>query len=100
MQNNQIRKVSNILKENIVFFCKDCEQIVEARPFGRKFVYRCVKCGTKNVAFGTEKSIKGFYRLEDDEHTAAPVKDVKKEEVKPIPEEKVDAAEASKNKAV
>lgn len=55
----------NALKENIIFFCKDCQKIVEAMPVGRKFVYRCKICSTKNVAFGTEKSIKNFYHIKD-----------------------------------
>lgn len=59
------RKVDNYLKEPIVFYCKDCEKIVEVKPFGRKFVYRCAICGTKNVAFGTEKAIRSFYRYEE-----------------------------------
>lgn len=75
-RNNQ--KVSNYLKENIVFFCKDCNEIVEVKPLGRKFVYRCSKCGTKNVAFGTAKSIKGFYRMGDDDDD-----DDKNEDAKP-----------------
>lgn len=52
---------------NIVFYCKDCERIVEARKFGRKYVYKCKDCGTKNVAFGTSKSIKKFFRIEEEE---------------------------------
>jgi DNA-directed RNA polymerase subunit M/transcription elongation factor TFIIS len=61
-----IQKVSNFLKEPIAFFCKDCNEIVQVRPLGRKFVYRCSKCGTKNVAFGTEKSIRSFYRIPEE----------------------------------
>ena len=53
----------------VVFFCKDCGKTVEAVPIGRKFVYRCKICNTKNVAFGTEKSIKNFYHIKDP-HTA------------------------------
>lgn len=51
----------------IVFYCKDCEEIVETRRVGGKYVYTCKKCGTKNVAFGTKKSIYGFFKLEDKE---------------------------------
>ncbi|MBI2638200.1 hypothetical protein HYW83_01280 [Candidatus Peregrinibacteria bacterium] len=59
-----------ILKEDqkieavrIVFYCKDCEKIVDGVKVGRKYVYRCPLCQTKNVAFGTEKSIKSFYHV-------------------------------------
>lgn len=49
----------------IIFYCKDCQEVVNTHRVGRKFVYTCAKCGTKNVAFGTRKSIYGFFRLED-----------------------------------
>lgn len=39
--------------------------MTEVTPLGRKFVYRCKVCGTKNVAFGTEKSIKNFYHIKE-----------------------------------
>lgn len=48
----------------IIFYCKDCEKIVDGVKIGRKYVYKCPACGTKNVAFGTEKSIKSFYHAE------------------------------------
>lgn len=51
----------------IVFFCKDCQEIVETVKVGGKYVYKCKKCGTKNVAFGTKKSIYGFFRIEERE---------------------------------
>ncbi|PIQ78388.1 hypothetical protein COV82_01040 [Candidatus Peregrinibacteria bacterium CG11_big_fil_rev_8_21_14_0_20_46_8] len=49
----------------IVFYCKDCHDLVDGIKIGKKYVYRCAKCGTKNVAFGTEKSIRSFYHVED-----------------------------------
>ncbi len=54
-------------EEPIIFYCKDCEEIVDTTPVGRKYVYKCKKCGTKNVAFGTPKSIRGFFRMDDNE---------------------------------
>ncbi len=48
----------------IVFFCKDCYKLVDAQKIGRKYVYRCPTCHTKNVAFGTEKSVRSFYHVE------------------------------------
>lgn len=50
-----------------MFFCKDCEKIVDVRPIGRKFVYTCAVCKTKNVAFGTEDAVKSFYRIAEGE---------------------------------
>lgn len=58
--------IDNHFKETIVFFCKDCQKMVDTIPVGRKFVYRCKICGTKNVAFGTEKSLKSFYHIKDE----------------------------------
>lgn len=52
---------------SIIFYCKDCQEVVETDRVGRKYVYTCKKCGTKNVAFGTKKSIYGFFRLEEKE---------------------------------
>jgi hypothetical protein len=54
-------------KKGIVYYCKDCEEIVDTAQVGNKFVYKCKKCGTKNVAFGTYKSIYGFFRIEEKE---------------------------------
>lgn len=68
------------VKENsIIFYCKDCAEIVDTEKVGRKFVYKCKKCGTKNVAFGTKKSIFGFFRLDDKEEKR---KDMKGEDAK------------------
>ena len=54
-------------KDRIVFYCKDCEAIVGAKKELRRYVYKCDKCNTKNVAFGTEKSIKNFYHVEEED---------------------------------
>lgn len=54
-------------EKEIVFYCKDCEQIVETEQLARKYVYKCKVCGTKNVAFGTNKSINSFFRISTDE---------------------------------
>ena len=65
---------------NILFYCKDCEQIVDTEKVGSKYVYKCKKCGTKNVAFGTKKSIYNFFHLEDEpeeETENAPKEEVK-----------------------
>ena len=74
--------MSEVKEENpIIFYCKDCEEIVEVNKFGNKYVYKCKKCGTKNVAFGTKQSIYGFFKLDEKEKKA------KREEAK---KEKVD----------
>ncbi|MDP2642411.1 MAG: hypothetical protein Q8P62_01040 [Candidatus Peregrinibacteria bacterium] len=55
----------NLQDCDIIFYCKDCEEVVETNRVGRKYVYTCKKCGTKNVAFGTKKSISSFFRLDE-----------------------------------
>lgn len=54
------------MPEAIVFYCKDCHQISGVRRVGKQYVYTCVQCGTKNVAFGTEKSIRSFFRIKEE----------------------------------
>lgn len=61
----------------IIFYCKDCAEVVDTDRCGRKYVYKCKKCGTKNVAFGTKKSIYGFFRLEEKKEPAEIEKDKK-----------------------
>lgn len=66
--NTQVPPTQAPIDDNpIVFYCKDCAEIVETRRVGGKYVYTCKKCGTKNVAFGTKKSIYGFFKLVDKE---------------------------------
>ena len=57
--------------ENIVYYCKDCDNIVEATQFGRKYVFKCPICKTKNVAFGTEESINNFFHIEEEKKKKA-----------------------------
>ena len=62
-----LHKIDNTLPQELVFYCKDCKKIVETNALGRKFAYRCQVCQTKNVAFGSLKSIKNFYRIKEGE---------------------------------
>ena len=61
------------VQNNIIFYCKDCEEIVDTEKVGGKYVYKCKKCGTKNVAFGTVKSIKNFFKIDEEEEVAEEV---------------------------
>ncbi len=63
-------KIDNKLPEGLICFCKDCGKIVPTTAVGRKFAYKCNVCGTKNVAFGSEKSIRNFYRVKAEGETA------------------------------
>lgn len=62
-----VHSKNNTFGKNIIYYCKDCEKIVDAQRIGRKYVFRCPICKTKNVAFGTEKSIRSFYHVKEDE---------------------------------
>lgn len=53
------------LAPNILFYCKDCEKIAEVTRSGGRYVYTCNICGTKNVAFGTKRSIMSFFHLDE-----------------------------------
>jgi hypothetical protein len=73
---------NNLKGMDIVFYCKDCDKIVDVFPVGRKFVYKCSICKTKNVAFGTEKSIKSYYRVTEEAPAVADSKQEEKNAVK------------------
>lgn len=47
----------------IIFYCKDCQKIVEVEKVGTRYIYKCKQCQGANVAFGTEKSVRNFFHL-------------------------------------
>ena len=49
----------------VVFYCKDCRKLVETMRIGKKYVYTCNLCKTKNVAFGTVKSVASFFHIKE-----------------------------------
>lgn len=53
------------LPPSIFFYCKDCEKIAAVTRVGSRYVYSCNTCGTKNVAFGTQRSIMSFFHLDE-----------------------------------
>ncbi|MDD2515890.1 MAG: hypothetical protein PHO80_02450 [Candidatus Gracilibacteria bacterium] len=58
------KKKENFVEERgpIVFYCKDCKEIVETECINEfKNIYKCAKCKGRNIAFGTQESIKEFY---------------------------------------
>lgn len=55
---------------NIVFYCKDCRKITDVKPVGKRYSYICRKCGTKNVGFGSEQSVKQFYHIKEEDEAA------------------------------
>lgn len=88
--NRKSTYIDNKLNDPIVFYCKDCDKMVDVKPVGRKFVYKCGICNTKNVAFGTEKSISSFYRLEESEQKSEKEEpDENTEQAKSAPSDKI-----------
>jgi Zn finger protein HypA/HybF involved in hydrogenase expression len=54
---------ANIPAAKLVFYCRKCEEMVEAKQTRKKFTFRCPKCSKEEIAFGTEESIKNHYRI-------------------------------------
>lgn len=52
---NEIPQLSTIL-----FYCRKCRAVITPMQLHKRFEYRCPTCGL-DAAFGTEKSIRGFY---------------------------------------
>lgn len=61
------------LPDEIVFYCKDCHKVAPVDRLGRRYVYTCSVCGTKNVAFGTHRSIARYFRVKEEEFGPAVV---------------------------
>ncbi len=69
---NAIRKVTEkpapeaIKTDNqaIVFYCKDCKELVSAKKQGKSLTFTCPQCSRNNIAIGTQKSIESYYHLD------------------------------------
>ena len=49
----------------IVFFCHDCKKFVETnRSDPKKMKFTCKLCKGKKISYGTQESMKEFYRFE------------------------------------
>ena len=55
-------KTENSLQP-IVFYCKNCKEIVDAKKKDKSLVFVCPKCSQNNIAIGTKKSIENYYRI-------------------------------------
>ena len=56
---------ADIPPAKLVFYCKNCEELVEAKQTKKQFTFRCPKCGKTEIAFGTEESIRNHYRIKE-----------------------------------
>lgn len=54
------------LPAKIVYFCRDCKQLVKPQRVGKKFLFSCELCKGQNVSFGSDQSIRNFYRIPAD----------------------------------
>ena len=72
------------IPEGLVYYCKSCEQIVDYKPTNFIFKYpieNCLKEKSKkdeskkaemmcDIAYGTERSIKHYYKIKDEKFDA------------------------------
>ncbi len=51
-------------ESQIVFYCKDCQKLVEdpVRK-GKKYEYNCPVCQGYRVSFGTKESLMDFFHI-------------------------------------
>ncbi len=47
----------------IVFYCKFCKKLINAERVGKKYLYKCPDCKSKDIAIGTENSIRAYYKI-------------------------------------
>lgn len=48
----------------IIYYCRDCKDLVKPKRVGKKFQFSCMVCKGNNVSFGSEKSIEKYYKVE------------------------------------
>lgn len=49
--------------QKIVWYCRDCEKIVEGKQIGKTLKFICATCNGEKVSHGTEKSIYNYFNL-------------------------------------
>lgn len=54
------------LDRAILFFCRNCSQLVDVTRIQKKYLYKCKNCGSEDVTFGSAKSVKNFFHLKGD----------------------------------
>ena len=47
----------------VIFYCKKCEEIVDVNKIGKKLVFECKKCKSKDIAIWTAEGINKFYKI-------------------------------------
>jgi len=71
MTNSRTQQVGEALSA-LTFYCKECEKIIDVKPTS----FRIVCPGKKHtdIAYGTERSIKNFYKIKDSKFDAERLK--------------------------
>ncbi len=50
----------------VLFYCKDCQWIgAEAERKGKKYDYKCPKCKSEKVSFGTRQAVIDYFHLKE-----------------------------------
>lgn len=49
----------------VVFYCKECKEIVQADRKGKSLTFTCPQCGKNNIAIGTQRSIENYYNIKN-----------------------------------
>ena len=53
----------NGLPAKILYYCRDSKKLVNPQRIGKKFKFSCSVCKGDRVAFGSEASLRNFYRI-------------------------------------
>ncbi len=62
----QKKEIFNSERWCVVFYCKDCQEIVETdRPNKNWYIFICKKCKGKNIAIWTNEWIKEKYKIKN-----------------------------------
>ncbi|MDP4008147.1 MAG: hypothetical protein Q8P68_03055 [Candidatus Peregrinibacteria bacterium] len=79
----------------IIFYCKECRGLVDVTKNPRKYSFTCNLCKGRQIAFGTDVSIRKFFHLKDDDEPLTEV-DFKKrmEEEAKISKERAERKES------
>jgi len=52
--------------QKVGFFCHDCHKLVEGQKAKKGLKFHCKACSGKKISFGTMRSLKNFFHLNDE----------------------------------
>jgi len=50
----------------IVYFCHDCGKRVATKKEANRIKFTCQECGGGRISFGTERSVEGYFHLNEE----------------------------------